>query len=229
MDFLQAHRPAYLFGSTAPDVQVVSGQEKALTHFFDPPIRPGDREPWGRLLAEHPELKNNRHLPPEQAAFIAGYLCHLQADWYWVIDIFAPVFGPWAGWHTFRHRLYLHDVLRSYLDRQILESLPPEAGDDLARSEPRGWLPFVADDILRRWRDRLAAQLQPGAAVQTVEVLSSRLEIPPEEYYRLMCSEKRMEAEIFCRLPRRTLSAYRERLLSANVQLLQDYLSPYLA
>ncbi len=229
MTFLQAHRPAFLFGSTAPDVQVVSGQDKVLTHFFELPLRPGAREPWGRLLAEHPELRSDGHLSPEQTAFLAGYLCHLQADWLWVIHIFAPVFGPQVNWHTFRHRLYLHDVLRAYLDRQILESLPAGVGDDLAGSEPRSWLPFVADDQLRRWRDRLAGQLQPGAEVQTVEVFANRLRIPPEEYYRLMSSEERMGEEIFCRLPPRALSAYRERLLSANVQLLHDYLSPYLA
>src|SRR5512136_610137 len=54
--FLQAFRGGFLFGNTAPDVQVVSGQLRQETHFFNLPIQTGDRPAWELLLSDHPHL-----------------------------------------------------------------------------------------------------------------------------------------------------------------------------
>ncbi|HEX7973784.1 MAG TPA: zinc dependent phospholipase C family protein [Anaerolineales bacterium] len=226
LDILQQHRPAFLLGNTAPDVQTVSGQERQVTHFFDLPIFPGTQPAWERLLARCPSLvyRNGNHLPQDQAAFLAGYLCPLQADWLWVLQIFAPVFGPHSTWQTFSQRLYLHNVLRAYLDQHILRELPSSLGLDLAQASPSRWLPFVQDSHLREWRDLLAQQLRPGASVQTVEVFAARQGIAPDEYYRLLASEERLDQEIFARLPRRSLEAYRRELLEENTRLLNAYL-----
>ena len=63
-----------------------------------------------------------------QAAFLAGYICHLQADWLWVNQIFEPIFGHSCTWGDHPQRLYIHNVLRAYLDRLILAELPAETG-----------------------------------------------------------------------------------------------------
>lgn len=224
-DLLQNHRGAFLLGNTAPDVQTVSGQDRQATHFFDLPILPGTQPAWDRFIAVHPSLGQPARLPPDQTAFLAGYLCHLQADWLWVVQIFFPVFGPDCAWQTFRERLYLHNVLRAYLDRQIIDSLDAAVGSDLQGATPRNWLPFVADDHLLVWRNLLARQLQPGSTVETVEVFASRQGISPEAYYRLLSSEEKLEEEIFVHLPRRNLQAYREGLIIENLSLLQTYWS----
>lgn len=232
--FLRQNRPAFLLGNTAPDVQTISGQDRQSTHFFDLPLRPGDSAPWERMLSDYPQLalrgtasgSQNNALPPAQAAFIAGYLCHLQADWLWIQDIFVPVFGPTQRWETLRHRLYLHNVLRAYLDRQILPELPAGMNRDLARAAPQGWLPFVADPYLLQWRDFLAGQLGPGAGARTVEVFAARQGIAPEEFYRLLDSEELMDREVFTRLPRPQLEAYRQRLLEENLELLANCCFP---
>lgn len=225
-NILHQHRSAFFLGNTAPDVQTVSGQERQATHFFDLPVLPGDRPAWERLLAHCPALifRNGNPIPPSQAAFLAGYLCHLQADWFWVLQIFEPVFGPQLRWHSFPQRLYLHNVLRSYLDQQILKSLSPHIGLDLAQAAPSRWLPFVQDVHLAGWRDLLAQQLRPGASVQTVEVFAARQGIPADEYYRLLASEELMDLEVFAHLPRHSLEAYRRELLEENIRLLNDYL-----
>lgn len=77
---LRQQRPAFLLGNTAPDVQTVSGQERQDTHFFDLPITPGTPTPWNRFLTDFPSLAQPNRLPADQAAFLAGYLCHLQAE-----------------------------------------------------------------------------------------------------------------------------------------------------
>jgi hypothetical protein len=223
LEFLLEYRPAFLLGNTAPDVQTVSGQARQTTHFFDVPIIPAMQPAWEKILVAHPSLARRRQ-SPEGAVFMAGYLCHLLADWLWVMEIFSPVFGPEAGWQTFRRRLYLHNILRSYLDQQILEGLTPDIGVELTGVLPRHWLPFVEDDYLFVWRDFLAQQLHPGAKVQTVEVFAARQGLEPQEYYTLLNSEKRLDQEIFDRLPRQVLQGYRQRLIEASAQLVEMYL-----
>jgi hypothetical protein len=223
-EFLNHHRPEFLFGNTAPDVQTISGQPRPVTHFFDLPILPGASTAWEAILAAHPLLAEPGLLNEGQAAFLAGYLCHLQADWIWVLDIFVPVFGPWSTWQTLKQRLYLHNVLRAYLDRQILDGLQSQIDGELEAVRPFHWLPFVEDSHLVEWRTLLARQLHPGAVTQTVEVFAARQGIDPQKFYRLLESEDRLEREIFSKLPRQELDLYRQRLIEENVRLLSQYL-----
>jgi hypothetical protein len=223
--YLQANLCAFLFGNTAPDVQVVSGQPRQVTHFFNLPILVGDPPPWEAIFTEHPDLATTRKLPASQVAFLAGYLCHLQADWLWVSDIFAPFFGPRCSWATFRQRLYYHNVLRAYLDQHILPGLPAGMDACLRQVEPKGWLPFISDGCLVGWRDLLYPQLQPGAAIQTVEVFSSRQGISAPEYYALLASETRMQQEVFRHLPIDLVENYRQRVLDENSHLLSNYMA----
>lgn len=220
---LQEQRPAFLLGNTAPDVQVVSGQERQVTHFFDLPILPGVKPAWEKMLATYRELGQPWAMPVARAAFLAGYLCHLQADWRWVLEIYLPVFGPGHLWKNFKQRLYLHNVLRAHLDAEILPALEPEMGHTLELAGPQNWLPFVSDHYLVEWRYLIAQQLVPGAPIQTVEVFAARQGISPEDFYTLLGSEARLNEEIFSRLPRSNLQSYRDRLLEENIHLLQAY------
>jgi hypothetical protein len=223
--FLHDYRCVFLFGNTAPDVQVVSGQPRQLTHFFSLPIQNGDPPAWELLLSEYPQLADAQQIPASQAAFLAGYLCHLQSDWIWVKEIFAPVFGPQCTWGTFSQRLYLHNVLRAYLDIRILPELRTGVDVCLSQIQPRGWLPFVDDHYLINWRNLLSPQLQPGATTQTVEVFSLRQGVSAPEFHALLDSEERMQLEVFERLPLRQVVNYHQRVLEMNSRLLSDYLA----
>lgn len=220
---LSNHLAAFLFGKTAPDVQVASKQRREETHFYSIPPQEGDPSASEKMLSAYPHLGDGRALPAVQAVFIAGYLCHLQADLAWLLEIFLPVFGPDAGWQTFRQRLFLHNVLRAYLDRAVIAVLPADTGQRLAQVTPKDWLPFVDDSHLVAWRDFLAAQLRPGAAIQTVEVFADRQGVSTEAYYGLLDSEERLQAEIFSHLPSKRLATYRARLVEQNLGLLRTY------
>lgn len=222
--FLIRHRGAFLFGNTAPDVQTISGQERAATHFFDIPIRNGDPLPWSALFSKYESLAKPGPLAPERVAFLIGYLCHLQADWIWVRQIFVPVFGKSSLWGTFPRRLYLHNVLRSYLDLEILPTLGNGTAASLQQTAPAGWLPFVQDDYLLIWRNFLTEQLKPGASVKTVEVFAARQGVSPDEYYQLLYSEDRMQSEVFAFIPQQRLRHYRQSLIEENLVLIQNYL-----
>ena len=183
--FLLAQRGAFLLGKTAPDVQTLSGQARSETHFYHIPLR-GTRAPWEKMFTRYRSLGCPASLSSDQAAFISGYICHLQADVIWITDLFVPYFVPMIAGTRRKQVGYLHNALRSYLDALILEKLPQDVGKRLADVNPSGWLPFVQDRYLAAWRDYLAQQLIPGAKSQTVEVFASRLEIPIEEFLDLI-------------------------------------------
>lgn len=203
---------------------MVSGQTREDTHFYTLP--PEDSAPaWKRLMDAHPGLAHSQELPPNQAVFIAGYICHLQADEKWIFDLFMPVFGPDAHWADFRQRLYLHNVLRAYLDQQVLAKLPEDMGIQLQNSHPNNWLPFVEDKCLLKWQIYLAEQLQPGAEIKTAEVFAERQGRLPEDFTNLIESETSMDEDIFSQMPRERLTEFWETLVARNVQLIEEYLA----
>jgi hypothetical protein len=221
---LKKHSSDFLLGKTAPDVQVVSRQARETTHFYTLP--PEDSTPaWKRLMAAHPTLEHSQALPPEQAVFIAGYICHLQADEKWIFDVFMPVFGPDAPWADFRKRLYLHNVLRAYIDQQVLAALPEDMGVQLQNSRPEKWLPFVEDKCLLEWQSYVAEQLQPDAEIKTTAVFAERQGLLPEDFTNLIESEDRMDEKIFSQLSRERLTEFRETLVAKNLQLIEKYLA----
>ena len=225
-ELLQRERAAFMLGSTAPDVQTISRQERHATHFYILPINKNAPLPWEVMLETYPVFNPVSKLPAAQAAFAAGYLCHLQADWLWLNDIFIPIFGPDCTWGNLRQRLYLHDVLRAYFDQIILAALPSDISDRLAQAIPDRWLPFVEDRFLYQWRDFLVKQLTPGASIQTVEVFAARQGIDPAEFYSLLHSQERMEQEVFSLVSRQQIYHYREQTLAAHLQFLPALLNP---
>jgi hypothetical protein len=223
--FLLSWSYEFMLGCIAPDVQVVSGQAREDTHFFSLPIQSGDQPAWRNMLEEYPQFAEGDKLRQDQAAFLAGYLCHLQADWIWVRNIFLPIFGPQCSWSSFAERLYYHNVLRAYLDLQIQPRLPASLASGLGKVSPDHWLPFIQDQHLEEWRDFVCPQLRKGAAIQSVEVFSSRQGISPPEYYALLESRERMKEEIFSHIALEQLEAYNQAVLRDNLQLMSGYLA----
>ena len=222
---INEQRCAFYFGKTAPDVQTISGQPRPETHFYWFPLL-DQILPWRQMLKRFPELANTPKLDPARAAFTAGYLCHLQADIMWIEMISIPFFiGPASWKKSKREKIFLHNVLRAYLDEQIFPELPSELGTCLARVQPDGWLPVVENRDLLAWRDYLAEQLSPEGVTQTIEVFAARQGVAVEEFSGLLHSEERLEAELFSFVPRDTLVEYREAVIVENLVLLGQYFS----
>jgi len=222
--FLNAQRAEFLFGNVAPDVQTVSGQPRAATHFFNVPLD-SSRPAHEVMFEAHTYLSEPGRLPAAQAAFLAGYVVHLLLDVMWVRDIFQPIFGPDAGWSTFHDRLFLHNVLRAWCDRRDQAGLAGNAGASLAAVTPKRWLPFTGDRYLRQWRDALVEQLTPGATIRTVQVFAERGRIDPLAFERVLESEDELNDRIFSHAPHRVIDDFYAWGLSESCALLDDYLA----
>ena len=220
---LEAERGPFLLGHTAPDVQTVSARPRHETHFYTIPPR-NDTPAYHVLLTTYPKLARPDRLAPPHAAFLAGYLAHLLVDEMWWREEFHPLFGPQAGWATWEERLFLHNVLRTWLDREDQARLDGGEADVLAAAEPEGWLPFVRDEELRAWRDLLVEQLRPGREIRTAEVFAARMHLPAEAVEEALRSSEQM-ARIFRHVPFSRLRAYRADALRRSTELLNQYLS----
>jgi hypothetical protein len=221
--WLLRQRPAFLLGNTAPDVQTVSRQPREATHFFTLPLQHNAILPWDVMWAQYPQIRPDALRSETQAAFLAGYVCHLHADWVWVNEVFEPIFGYSAGWDDYPQRLYIHNVLRAYLDRQILGCLHPRSGELLMGAVPEQWLPFEEDQYLCQWRNFLAPQLKPGGSAQTVEVFAARQGIAPEKFYQLLDSETQMNEQVFIHLPRQRMAAHRQQIITQGINFLAEW------
>jgi hypothetical protein len=227
---LIAQRGAFLLGTIAPDVQSVSGQTREATHFFTLPspkgdLRPTDTRPAHEvMLADYPLLAQAIKLPPARAAFVAGYIQHLTLDELWIEHVFGPHFGLGADWGTFRERLLIHNVLRTWLDQRDGVRLNCNVSESLAQVEPRGWLPFVSDAHLIGWRDVIALQLRPGAPIHTLEVFAARLEVPPAEFRRILESPDDMQRRVFAHLSPGSVARFYADALQVSMRRIAEYL-----
>jgi hypothetical protein len=213
-------RGPFLLGNTAPDVQTVSGQARIESHFYTLP-RTSEDPAHETLFATHPTLARPEELPAAQAAFVAGYIAHLQLDELWLDDIFLRHFGK--DWASRRQRAFIHNVLRTWVDRQDRRRLNGTVAATLQEAEPQRWLPFVDDESLRAWRDWLVEQLTPGQNTHTTEVFARRMGVSATEIEALLSSPETMESQVFDRVDRAALQSFHDDGYAKSTELVNWY------
>jgi hypothetical protein len=178
---------SFLLGSTAGDVQVITGQARVETHFYHLDDI-GIRSAVGTLLATHPHLACPQNLTANHAAFLTGYLVHLTWDEAWARDLFIPLYQDAPYWQDRRSCFLHHNALRVLLDRVAYASLDKRASlsASLRGVVPQQWLPFAEDLALLSWRDWLAEQLADPTTVQTSAVFAQRMRVPVQELEALV-------------------------------------------
>lgn len=226
-DLLTRQRGPFLLGNTAPDVQTVSRQGRDETHYYTLP-RTTDQPAYETLFAAHPHLARAQALPPAQAAFVAGYVAHLLLDEIWLELVFLRYFVG-KGWAPRNERLFVHNVLRTWMDRRDQQRLNGSVVAALRETKPQGWLPFVSDGDLGAWRDWLVEQLSPGQVVQTAEVFAERMGVSAADVEAVLESPRQMEERVFRHVPRDALEFFRETGTARSATLIAEYLAGKLA
>ena len=137
--------------------------------------------------------------------------------------------NPTAKWATFSKRLYWHNVLRAYLDVEVMTDLPVDNILEIGPVDSQNWLPFIRDHHLENWWTYLCDQLQPGNSIKTVEVFAARQGIDVLEFRSMLESDESMQEHIFIHISRQQLDDYCTRLVAENVTLIENYLGPRIA
>lgn len=220
--------PAFCLGSIAPDYQVIADIPREQTHFYPLPI-PAEPTPVGmaRMLADFPALRRPS-LETEDAVFVAGYGAHLLFDVVWYRQVLQPYFllNPlWEAGATVLERFVAHNILLTYLDGRALARLAPGTADQLSAAHPRRLAPFLELADLARWQVLIAAQLQPGAPVETVAIYAGRLRMSPAEFAARLADPDWMAERVFRRAPLAEIEAILEASVAAAVDLTAAYLA----
>jgi hypothetical protein len=215
--------PAFYLGSVAPDYQTLCGVPREETHFYSLPPEP-DNEAYPRMMDRYPRLANANGLPADQALFVAAYSAHLMLDLIWFRQIVVPMFYDAPQLGDVRQRHLLHLILLSYLDKLAFEALPHTAGGTLANAQPAGWLPFAADEDLRRWRDFLVPQLRPGGGSQTVEIYAGRLQMTAGAFAAKLDDGVWLRKNLFDQVPVTAVQEILASAVPASIKLINSYL-----
>lgn len=216
--------PAFLLGSVAPDCQSVADLSRETTHFYRGEPGPAE-DAYALVLARYPELRNGPALTRDHGAFVAAYCTHLLYDVVWFREILIPHFAESNHWQSHQERFLAHNSLLIYLDQLALQERSPDTGPSLLAAQPKRWLPFVPDEVLVRWRDVVAAQLAPGAEIQTIAVYARRLKLAPEEYAANLANPAWMAETIFDRVPLSLVRAILDDALARSLVVIERYLA----
>jgi hypothetical protein len=142
-------------------------------------------------------------------------------DELWLDNVFERYFLQ--DWAPLRERLFLHNVLRTWIDTRDQAKLNGHVVQVLQEAEPQSWLPFVDDEHLRVWRDWLVEQLAPGRRMQTAEVLARRMGIPAGDVEAVARSPQQMEERVFRYFPPSALARFREAAYMRSITLVDSY------
>ena len=225
-ELFHTHLPALQLGSVVADFQAICDVKRVSTHFYEvPPTH--NLTPYARMFEKFPTLAHTRQLGPDRAVLVAAYAAHLLFDIKWYNEVLEPFFFRPVKWTASRrNRFMVHNTLLSYLDREAYAALTMTTSASLGAGEPAGWLPFADPTHAKRWQALLVEQLEPGAAIQTVEIYAKRLKIPPQQFADQLNDPQWMSDNVFRRAP---LDAVRQTLSSAvdeSLELVTEYLAP---
>lgn len=215
--------PAFYLGSVAADCQDLAGIPRTATHFYNIPPDP-DNQAYPRMLAAYPELANPAQMSPDQAVFVAAYSIHLMVDLVWFREILLPFFVDRPDWRDgYERRHLVHNIVLTYLDHQAYEALPETAVTTLAAAQPAHWLPFVGDEALVAWRDRLTAQLAPEGALETIGVYAHRLRMSPAEFAASLHDPAWMAEQVFTVVPIAEVQARLDTAVLSGLDIMTRY------
>jgi hypothetical protein len=218
---LNAERGAYLLGSVVADAHGLAGLKREDTHFysFDQPM---DDHPWRVMLARFPALAAPHD--PAVRAFLAGYVMHLAMDEVWSLRMTGPEFAE-REWAPRPQRFVMLHALLITLDERDLRLLDPALNQTLPQAQPRRWLPFMSDAVLRAWDDLIYRQIIPGGVSETLDVYGPRIGKTPAELRALLDSPQRMHDDLWVHVTPETTAHVEAEMLDQAREQMAAYLA----
>ncbi len=217
---LQADLPAFLLGSIAADGHGGTRLRREDTHFYryDQPIS----SPLPAvMLSQYPELA--APTSAEQRAFVAGYVGHLALDEVWTEAVMRPYFIE-PVWGNSSERFLALNLLLIGMDERDRANLQPAFGEVLPNASPAGWLPFLPDEALRAWRDIVARQLAPGAASETLDIISARTHMSATELDEMAHSPAVLDERLWAHIPHAVVTVAIARMHAYAAEQVAAYL-----
>ena len=161
----------YLVGSTAPDVRVITGQERELYHFASLDFEAAGAGVAG-MFGRYPELRTTSHRPTR--SFVAGYITHLVLDETWITKMYRPFFGAGGIFETEQDGAVMDRVMQMHLDCIAMREI------DGLRTRLAGFdgsvhMPFIDRGVLVDWREWVTNFLEQGFSWDRLRFMARRI------------------------------------------------------
>jgi hypothetical protein len=225
---LDDERGSLYMGATAPDIRVITSWERERTHFFD--LHRFDDQSGARaFLAANSGLADAASLSPATAAFVAGYLTHLEMDETWINSVYRPYFGE---------RSSLGGTLRAnIMDRALQFSLDARERDDrelmaeiveaVLRCDFCWEISFIDADTLRRWHQLVVEMMSSEADWERFRSRAHRFAgngVDPAELEELTRSLPDLVEEALRHLTPERVEEFKEDAYKRSLAAVKEYL-----
>ncbi len=226
---LDANMGCFLFGSTSPDIRVITRRDRSIYHFAQL-----DFDELGAgmdgLFAEHPALKHANGHNEQTQAFVCGYLTHLIVDESWIVDMYRPYFGNREVFSDGAKGNVYDRALQLELDRQ---STRPSDAEAMLRRLPLDEIDvgFIPAETLNDWRDWVVSSLARGFTWERLRFMAGRISRGDETHPAHALADQFVRgvsdglASLYGYVPQGSLDEYRDRSVDALVKTIGEYLS----
>jgi hypothetical protein len=147
------HLGPYLLGSTAPDIRILTREDRRMTHFFDLSVY-DHQDSVGAFLSAHDHLVDPGRLNADTRGFVAGYISHLVMDEVYITRVYREYFR--------RHDEMGGSIRANVMDRLLQFDLERTYGNDpglsnsicaaLSCTLENVNVGFIEAETLERWR-----------------------------------------------------------------------------
>lgn len=145
---------SYLFGSTLPDVHIISRATRRSTHFSDLNQEPAD-DGIAIFKQNYPGLSPDASLDTITRALVAGYFSHLITDRVWIQDIYRPMFGAGSELGMDPLSNIMDRALQYELDKRVRENHPliSRLSSLLSQFPPKSNFAFLDSNYIQQWHE----------------------------------------------------------------------------
>ena len=225
---LEAHMGCFLFGSTSPDIRVITRRTRKEYHFTQLDFESVGAGVKG-MFKSHPNLiTSSNHDGPTQA-FICGYITHLLVDESWIVEMFRKYFS--------NSDVFEDDVLGKVMDRALQLELDRQCNETMNNIQRLQEVAvdgikigFIPSETLTEWRDWVVTSLGREFSWERLRFMASRISGGDESHPAHALAEEFVQGapqsleDVYEFIPRRSLSDYREQTIEALVHRVGDYL-----
>jgi len=163
----------FLLGSTSPDIRVITRERREQYHFVSLDFDAVGAGVKG-LFKSHPKLMDSSACDGPTKAFIAGYISHLLADEYWIVNMFRPYFGNPAVFNDETIGKLMDRALQLEMDRQMWWAVDATLRLLLA-ANGRIAIDFISEQTLVDWREWVVTHLSRGFSWDRLHFMARRI------------------------------------------------------
>ena len=202
------------FGSTAPDIRVITREARDVYHFAGLDFEEVGAGISG-MAAAYPDLFDLSRLEEQTQAFLAGYVSHLVLDETWITEMFRRYFG--------NAEVFGDNVTGQVMDRALQIELDRESRSiafemlqaiDSARTGIE--VTFLRDDALNEWCDWVIDRVRRPVSMDRLRFMAGRIARWDESHPAYAVAENFLNSlpegmsELYRRVPRKHVDRFKE-------------------